>query len=202
LPMCSAPREPEPAAHGGPMLGGIFVGGQSARMGSTPKGLLPAPSGETLVERWATLFDALGIPVVLVGRHEAYRSFAFEQIEDAEPGIGPLGGLISLLERAERGLAIAVACDMPYVSPLLVEKLAYHPSVAIALAPKEAGKWQPLFARFQVARALGPARRRAALGHLSLQGLLDELGAETLVLDQAELRELRDWDTPEDFARR
>jgi len=134
--------------------------------------------------------------MVLVGRQQAYRRLGFEQIEDAEPGIGPLGGLIALLERAGRGLAIAVACDMPYVSPPLLEKLANHPSSAAALAPREAGRWQPLFARFIVTQAIGPAKRRAALGHHSLQGLLDELGTAPLPLGEEELRELRDWDTP------
>ena len=103
----STPARPEG------MLAGIFVGGRSTRMGGRPKGLLRVPSGETLVERWSSIFAALSIPAVLVGQNPAYARLGMEQLEDAAPNIGPLGGLLALLERAKSGFAIAVACDSP-----------------------------------------------------------------------------------------
>src|SRR5262252_6153486 len=97
-----------PARHDEAMLAGIFVGGRSSRMGGRPKGLLRAPSGETVVERWSSIFAALSVPAVLVGQNPAYTSLGIEQLEDAPPDIGPLGGLLALLERAKSGLVIAV----------------------------------------------------------------------------------------------
>lgn len=167
-------------------------------MGGFPKGLLPAPEGGTLVARWARLFADLAIPVVLVGPGDAYTAAGIERIDDAAVGIGPLGGLVALLERAGSGRALAVACDMPYVSPALLAKLLRHPSEALALAPREGATWAPFFARFRAAEALGPARDHARRGLHSLQALLDTLGAAELALDPRERAELRDWDTPAD----
>jgi molybdopterin-guanine dinucleotide biosynthesis protein A len=179
-------------------VAGIFVGGQSSRMGGIPKGLLLAPSGETLVGRWSNLFGALSIPIVLVGQNPAYDALAIEQIADVAPGIGPLGGLVALLEHAGAGTAMAVACDMPFVSRALVEKLVHHPSTAPALAPCDGALWQPLFARFRAADALGPAKMHLSSGIYSLQALLDRLNAARFELDPGEQGQLRDWDTVAD----
>jgi molybdopterin-guanine dinucleotide biosynthesis protein A len=179
-------------------LAGIFVGGASRRMGGRPKGLLLAPSGETIVARWRRMLDALGVPSLLVGKHDAYAPLGIESIEDSPAGIGPLGGLVALLARAGGRRVIAVACDMPFVSEPLLEKLAAHPSHACAVAPKRGGMWEPLFARFEGSLPLEVAVRHAQGGRQSLFGVLDAVGAEQLVLSDGELAELRDWDFPAD----
>jgi molybdopterin-guanine dinucleotide biosynthesis protein A len=170
-------------------------------MGGRAKGLLLTPGGVPLVERWARLFRELDIPMVLVGGDDAYAGTGLEQIDDAVAHIGPLGGLIALLERARSGSVVAVACDMPFVSPALLEKLVDHAAGAAAVAPRDAGLWQPLFARYDVPRALVAARENARRARHSLQDLLDTLGASVLPLDSREQHELRDWDTPQDVER-
>jgi molybdopterin-guanine dinucleotide biosynthesis protein A len=181
-----------------PDVGGIFIGGRGRRMGGVPKGLLLTPSGETMVARWRRLFGELGIAAVLVGSHEAYADVDLENIEDDPPGAGPLGGLVALLTRAGKGRAVAVACDMPFVTLDLLGKLLVAESPAPVVAPYHDGLWEPLFARYDAARVIARARQRASSGEHSLQGLLDELGAAPLPLVDDELRELRDWDRPED----
>lgn len=175
------------------MIGGIFVGGRGTRMGGVAKGLLEAPEGGTLVMRWAMLFRALSIEPVLVGEHEAYADLPLPKIADAVTDIGPLGGLLSLLERAPPNGAIAVACDMPFVSERLLSKLASFPSDRPIVAPKRDGRWEPLFARYTPA-ALATARSNAASGAHSLQTLLEAAGAEELPLDPSEAAQLEDWD--------
>lgn len=181
-------------------LAGIFVGGRSRRMGGRPKGLLLAPTGETLVQRWQALFAALGIPVVLVGQNAAYANLGLDQLADDPPKIGPLGGLIALLSHAADRDVIAVACDMPFVSLALLEKLATFESGAPASAPRNRGTWEPLFARYSARVVLAPARELAAKGELSLQCLLGDISAEPLPLTEDELTQLRDWDCPADLA--
>ncbi len=167
-------------------------------MGGVAKGLLTAPSGGTLVARWQRLFAELGWTTVLVGRHDAYADIDVECIADNPPGIGPLGGLIALLARAGEGRAIAVACDMPFVSIELLRKLASHPSRAPVVAARRGSLWEPLFARYDAARVIAAAEERARSGEHALQGLLDALAADALSLESAEMDELRDWDRPED----
>jgi molybdopterin-guanine dinucleotide biosynthesis protein A len=172
------------------VIGGIFIGGRGMRMGGVAKGLLEAPDGGTLVARWARLFRALSIEPVLVGTHEAYADLGIPSISDAVQGIGPLGGLISLIER---GSVIAVACDMPFVSQSLLERLATFPSERSIVAPKRDGRWEPLFARYD-ARGLGTARVHAAAGKHSLQALLDAADTDLLPLSAEEAAQLEDWD--------
>jgi molybdopterin-guanine dinucleotide biosynthesis protein A len=106
-----------------------------------------------------------------------------------------------LLGRAGGRRVIAVACDMPFVSERLLEKLALHPSRAYALAPKRGDMWEPLFARFDGSLPLQVAEQHARDGSRSLFGVLDAVGAEQLVLSDDELAELRDWDVPADVTR-
>src|SRR5258706_3170867 len=212
-PRADPPEASRPFARPSVELAGIFVGGRSTRMDGRPKGLLVGPSGEALVQRWLTLFAALGITAVLVGRNDAYAGLAIEQLGDDPPGIGPLGGLIALLSRADSLVSgrsgsppadrdvIAVACDMPYVSLALLEKLAAYAPGASAVAPGDSRGWEPLFARYSADVALGRARERAANGQHSLQGLLQDLSVEPLPLTEDEIAQLRDWDAPGDLTR-
>ncbi len=182
------------------MLGGIFVGGAGSRMQGAAKGMLRTERGETIVERIARVMRDAGIEPVLVGRRAEYDAIELRTIADAAdagPRAGPLGGLVALLEAAHGDDVIAIACDMPYVTSALVKRLANAPS-APAVAPKENGRWEPLFARYDATRVLGVARTRCARRDLAMQGLLDEVGAVPLAIDAREARELVDWDTPMD----
>ncbi|HEY8427872.1 MAG TPA: molybdenum cofactor guanylyltransferase [Sandaracinaceae bacterium] len=174
------------------VLAGIFVGGASSRMG-TPKGLLRTASGVTLVDRWRALFDELGIEHVLVGVRPEYASVPLRSIADDPSGIGPIGGLAALLSEAGARCALAVACDMPFVTRDDVTALIEAPRAPIA-APRRAGRWEPLCARYapEVRALVGS---RIAAGRYALQGLLEEAGAVEVALPSAHLD---DWDTPQD----
>jgi|JI10StandDraft_1071094.scaffolds.fasta_scaffold147594_2 molybdopterin-guanine dinucleotide biosynthesis protein A len=196
-------RDPRlPSEHHRALVAGIFVGGAATRFGGRPKGLLEAPSGGTILDRFGGHFEALGIPWVLVGRRPEYAGVSAETLDDAPPGIGPLGGVLALLRRAGDGDALAVGCDMPFVSRELVARLVEVSTDAPAIAPRRQGRWEPMFARYDAGRALGVAARRADGGQSSLQGFLDELGAAELMLSEGEQRQLDDWDTPGDMERR
>ena len=187
-------------------IAGVFVGGRGMRMagagaaggtGGVAKGLLTAPGGGTLLDRWRAVLGASGVEVVLVGRHEAYASLGLEMVDDDPAGIGPLGGLVALLKRAGGGHALAFACDMPFVSEALVGRLLGAPTAAI-VAPRRDGRWEPLCARYDAARVLPPALRRIAAKEHSLQRLLDEAGATALPIEPNDAHELHDWDAPGD----
>ena len=181
-------------------IAGIFVGGAGTRMGGMAKGLLAAPGGEgTLVDRWRSVLAAAGIDrVLLVGKHPAYAGIAgLEAIDDEPPGIGPLGGLVALLRRAGDGPALALACDMPFVSRALVERLLAAPPAPV-VAPRREGRWEPLCARYDAPRVLPLATRAAAGPRHGVGRLLDEVGAVELPLAPGEGAELDDWDSPAD----
>jgi len=183
------------------VIAGIFVGGAGRRMGGRAKGMMRGPDGRTLVDRWArTLFDAGVGEVTLVGSHSAYADVGLDVIDDEPPGVGPMGGLGALLRRAGKGHALALACDMPFVSRSLLGRLVRAPDAAI-VAPRREGVWEPLCARYDAPRVLDVVLRRIAAGDYALWRVLDEAGAAELELLAGEEAELRDWDTPEDVER-
>ncbi len=181
-----------------PPVVGIFVGGASSRMGGHPKGLLRAPDGRPIVERWRGLCESLELPCVLVGAAAAYAGLGLDAIADARAGRGPLGGLTALLAARPETHAVAVACDMPYVTEALLARLAGDDDGAAVLAPFEDGLYQPLFARYERARVLPVAQRQLDEGDTSLQKLIRTAGAHPFPLSDAEKRQLADWDEPAD----
>lgn len=183
-------------------LAGIFVGGKGSRMGFVAKGLLPSPEGEALVPRLHALLTPRVDHVVLVGSHAAYQHLDIPWIDDDARAEGPLAGLLALLTLARaRGCAhvLAVACDMPFVTDAVLDRLLQPPEGTVA--PRREGRWEPLFARYATATTLDQATRRAHEKAFGLQGLLTALDARELVLGEVEERELDDWDTPDDVAR-
>ena len=197
------------------MLAGIFVGGAATRMGGVAKGLLIAPDGEPIVVRTLRLLRDLRLTCVLVGNHAAYAEigvqFGVPMLTDQPPGIGPLGGLIALLDAAalratadaQQGTqsVLAVGGDMPYITGEMMARLLSAPTAA-AVAPHVDNRWQPLFGRYAVQDTLPLARQRAANRQFALHGLLDALAARDLVLSADEIERLRDWDAPSDIQTR
>jgi molybdopterin-guanine dinucleotide biosynthesis protein A len=179
-------------------LVGLFVGGTARRMGGAPKGLLTAPGGETIVERWRALCATIGMRCFLVGEADAYAPLGIERIADARPGAGPLGGLVGLLRAQPAAPVVAVACDMPYVTEALLRRLAFSTSTAAALAPWRDELFEPLFARYDPARVLPLAERQLAGDDLSMQRLLRSADAERFELSPDEWPLLTDWDEPSD----
>lgn len=184
---------------------GLFVGGRGSRMGGAAKGLLMAPDGGTLIERLLARAQeaAPGMPVLLVGRAEAYAHLALPALVDEPAGVGPLGGLRALLlhARAEaRDYALALSCDLPFVSAALLRRLLVDEPSALALAPRDGTLWSPLTARYHV-RTLETLDASLAAGEHSLQRVFGRLGADAreLALSEAARRELRDWDSPADM---
>jgi molybdopterin-guanine dinucleotide biosynthesis protein A len=166
-------------------------------MGGVAKGLLASPDGRPIVTRTRELFGRMGVECVLLGSGRSYDALGLPRLPDAYEGIGPLGGLIALLRHAGEGDAVVAACDMPHLQEGIVRRLLDAPPCT-AIAPKMAGVWQPMLARFDAKAALPIAVARAEAKRGSLQRLLDELGAQELALSSNEERSLADWDTPMD----
>jgi molybdopterin-guanine dinucleotide biosynthesis protein A len=168
------------------------------------KGNLPGPGGERLLERLvAECAKALpGTRPVLIGDAPAHADLGLRTLADAPSGVGPLGGLRALLLHAkEAGAwgAVALACDLPYLSAPLIGRLATESPEAFLLAPREGALWHTLVARYSVL-ALPAVDATLAAGERALQRVAGRLGdhAHALSLTPKELDELRDWDTPDD----
>jgi len=170
-----------------------------------PKGLLRVPgSGCTIVHHLSRNLGAVGIErTVLVGRHPAYSHLGWPMVKDAQPGRGPMGGLLGLARYAMKlGITqvLAIACDMPNLPACLLRRLIQEYREADALVPKRE-RLEPLCARYRVAAVVPLLERLLGSGCYRMTSLLDALGpgCVRLPLDQREAAGLADWDRPSDL---
>jgi molybdopterin-guanine dinucleotide biosynthesis protein A len=119
------------------LLGAVLAGGQSRRYGS-PKALALV-GGARIIDRAIHAVSEVTPHVVLIANDPALASAVkLPSRADAVAPAGALGGIwTALLWAKERGLAgvLAVACDMPFVSPALLRELA-----EMAATPDTAGQ--------------------------------------------------------------
>ncbi len=188
------------------VLIGIFVGGAGKRMGGVAKGLLRAPGGnETLLARLLRVCAGAApeAKLCLVGSSPAYAELGVAQLRDDPSGVGPIGGLRSLLRYAHTEscqVALALACDLPFLDDAVIGALL-EPLHAAARVPVVDERFQPLAAAYAPKPALAALERSLAAGRHALMHVLKELGEGVVQLELrgAEGRSLRDWDTPEDM---
>lgn len=186
----------------------ILAGGDSQRMGSDKANLLLG--GQTLLQRVIATMQQI-FPRVIISVRQPRPDIALPQVCDeragagAPPGAGPLAGLVAGLSQVNTPWAFAVACDMPFVAPALVEQLAKYRSKYQAVVPVVQGHPQPL-AAFYAAGCLAAMRAHlAGGGKRSLRAALEQLQvryvdeAELLQADPA-LRSFFDLDTQQDVA--
>ena len=180
----------------------VLAGGDSQRMGCDKTQLLLGD--RTLLQRVIAIVQPL-FPQVLVSVRQHRPEIALPQVCDEYPNAGPLAGLCAGLAQAGTPWIFAVASDMPFVQPALIERLAQRRSGYQAVVPVVHGHPQPL-AAFYSASGLDALRALLeAEGRRSLRAALEQL--KVCYVDESDLLEsdpglhsFFDLDTPQDVA--
>jgi molybdopterin-guanine dinucleotide biosynthesis protein A len=179
----------------------IMAGGDSRRMGQDKANLL---LGErTLLQSVAATLHPL-FPEVMVSVRQPRPEIDLPQVCDDPVHSGPLAGLAAALERASTPWIFAVACDMPFITPAVIEYLALQRADHQAVVPMVGGHPQPL-AAFYAKSCLDEVRTcLQSNGKHSFRALLDRMRvcyvseAQMLAVDP-QLRSFFDLDTPQDY---
>lgn len=164
-------------------------------MGGRPKGL-EAVGGRRIVDRVAGALAQVTDRLLLVANAADAPTWlpGVETVPDLVTGAGPLGGVLTALERAA-GPVLVVAWDMPFVPASLLGELrrVAGEEGADALVPEReaGGRVEPLCAWYGPA-CRAPAAERVRRGELRMTGLLEAVGARRLPLAR-----VLDWGDPE-----
>lgn len=124
---------------------GILSGGLSRRMNYKNKAFLTL-SGETFIEliiKKLCNFDEL---FIISNDEETYRHLNIRIVKDNVAQLGPLGGIMTGLEKSSHGSMLIVPCDMPFLDQHFLEYLAYQSVNYDACVPKVGEFYEPLCA--------------------------------------------------------
>jgi molybdopterin-guanine dinucleotide biosynthesis protein A len=140
---------------GKPMTALVLAGGCGRRMKADKAGL--DVGGRTLLEHVLAQIEPYFDEVLVSlspGRSprfgERTRAGTLRIVEDATPGLGPLGGMLAGLKAARHEACAVVACDIPDIDvPLLrsLARAARDADIAVPIGP--AGLREPLFAVYR-----------------------------------------------------
>lgn len=173
------------------IAGFVLAGGHSSRMGRD-KALLPWKGG-TLLDHVAETVEAAVGNVTVVGR----TSTRFPCLLDDLPEHGPLGGLATVLG-CHPGWILLVACDMPNLTPDLIEGLAdtARQSLADAVVCEAGGRLHPLCAAYHH-RLLPAAEAAVRNNSLKMHDFLSTIRVQRWAVAEPDL--LANVNTPEQF---
>jgi molybdenum cofactor guanylyltransferase len=164
----------------------VLAGGRSRRMGR-PKATVEF-EGEPLIARPLAAAAAAGLEAVVVAKPSSQLPpLDVEVWEEPEEPSHPLVGLIAALERG--GPVVAVACDMPFVTPEALTALAGRDGAA---APLVGGRLEPFPARYEPSAL--PLLRAALAREAPLRATLAALRPEAIEMDA---RVVTSFNTPE-----
>lgn len=149
----------------------VPAGGRSTRMGAD-KALLPV-DGVALVDRVAAVLREV-CDEVLIASGDGMRLARPDEIADAIPDAGPLGGLLAAMRAATHPLLAVVAVDMPHANAAVLTTLAEALGEADAAVPVVEGRAHPLHAVYAV-RTTGALRDYLDGGGRSVMGFLETI---------------------------
>jgi|GEM_PF-54048 len=121
------------------ILGSVMAGGMARRFGSDKA--LASLHGRTLIDTTADALSRQVDEIVICGRTHGNRSCLEDQ---PSPGLGPLGGLLAALRRAQAcgfQAVVTVGCDMPILPVDLVARLAASGQPAVDSNLPVIGYW-------------------------------------------------------------
>ena len=163
------------------VTGVLLVGGASRRFGSQKA--LARLAGETLAERaWRTLGEACDERIA-VGKAADGLPLPFPVADDGAELRAAIVGVAAGLRLAPTDLCVVLPVDLPDVTPDVLVELATAADGVDAAIP-QTGPLPGAYRR----TALPVLERRIADGELALRDAVAELGARTVEVDEALLR--------------
>jgi molybdopterin-guanine dinucleotide biosynthesis protein A len=187
---------------------GVLAGGRSRRLGRDKAALRLA--GEPLLARTVRVARAAGLEVAVAGRSDEQvadllggPAGSLACLPDERPGLGPLGGILTLLKALHRPV-LAVAVDLPRLSVeafLWMADQARLGLYADGLGVRDAEKvLQPLFSIY-TPRVVPLAERLIAEGRRAPRVVLMAGRFRLVTLPEHLEGELAGIDTPADLER-
>lgn len=130
------------------LTGIILAGGKSKRMG-IDKGLMNW-NGQPMIINSIEALLPFANQLLISSTNKEYEKFNLEVVPDEIPGLGPIGGLLTCLEKSRSEACLCLPCDAPYIKPDLIEFLLSKYTGSECVVPLTPLP-EPLFAIYPIA---------------------------------------------------
>ena len=189
------------------VVGAVIAGGKATRLGGQAKALIPI-HGRTVLDRVLAVLEPRVQAVVISANDPApYAHTQVPVIPDLEPDQGPLAGIAAALRWSRRPYILAVACDMPFLHPGVIELLLARRAPGVdVIAPVVNHTPQPLCTLYSQ-RVLPVVEERLRAGALKAMDLVTDPALNARLVYEPELRAadpelvcFTNLNTPEDVA--
>ena len=189
------------------LFGAVFVGGESKRMGK-PKFSLTY-DGISGTEKAVKLLSKFCNKVFLSSRADLDMSSLtkinnVERINDDHTGLGPVGGLATLMSRFPEKAWLVTACDMPFLKEddfaTILQKrdpLRY----GTCYVQKGRFGYEPMCAIYEP-KFIVPLFEAMSRRELSLSRIIEALPFKKLKIDEADRSKFMNINTTEDYEKR
>jgi molybdopterin-guanine dinucleotide biosynthesis protein A len=165
----------------------------------TDKALLPLAAGgdpmlRVVLKRLSAVADDV---LVVANNREKYEEFGAPVVPDLRPDIGALGGIQAAIASSAHDHCLVVACDMPFLSLPLLQRMADEPrdyDVLVPLVPGESRQrsdglvFQTLHAIYGK-QCLPFIEQRIIEGRKQVVAFFEDVRVRTL-----DIAEIRRWD--------
>lgn len=150
----------------------ILAGGKSRRMGKDKRTL--EWGGTKFLDSVCFTLGELFDEIILVTAIEDYPCghLPVRLVTDSIPQKGSLGGLFTGIREASYSCVFVVACDMPFLNPLVISRLCALPENDVVM-PKLSTGYQPLHARYSK-RCSVIMEKMIKEGNLRIQSLIQD----------------------------
>lgn len=170
------------------MTGLLLAGGKSRRMGRDKRFL--ELGGRTLLERSLGVLEGLFAEVLLSVAEPLpeFRDLRARVVFDMVPDCATLGGLYTGLSSASHPRVFTAACDMPFLAPPLIRRMADLGRDADVVMVRLANGLQPMHAIYSKA-CLPHMERMLQAKNLRVQDLVSVSSLSVKVLSEEDVRE-------------
>ena len=175
-------------------------------MGGADKASLPL-NGRRIIDRQVETLRHVSDSIIVVGgQPDRFRDLGVRAVPDVYADCGALGGIYSALLASDRPWTLVLACDMPFLSLPLLQRLTRVPAPGVDMVmPRTHDGPQPLCAAY-AARCADAVRRRIERGLLKAASLaedvrVEEIGPEELATYDPDGLMFVNVNTPHDYER-
>tara|TARA_B100000686_G_scaffold236189_1_gene244138 strand:+ start:611 stop:1735 length:1125 start_codon:yes stop_codon:yes gene_type:complete len=187
-----------------PLQGAVFVGGHSKRMGR-PKFAL-AYNGSTETLRISGILESLCEKVFLSSRSDLdmgeLGDFGrLQRVDDEHIGLGPVGGLATLMSRYPDSAWLVSACDMPFIEQENFELLVNQRDplkYGTCFMKKRRLGFEPMCAIYEP-KFIFPLFEAMSRRELSLSRIIDDLQFKCIPVPEAGRDNFTNVNNPQEY---